>query len=285
MLKKTSLYVLFAIIILSLAIFAGCSDDDDDDNGDTPIEGELLINYVMLDEPYVKDFSNMNPVELDGEVVIPLVDFISIQELNDHLEDPVDAAINDYRYRIYGDDGFYAYMKRYSRGAQDNSWEHLQHAYVRPGDNQILFDYTEEEENQVGIVGAHKVKNAAKIRFMRERFSICDTAGTEIGEFYFSDHDTTLNATFQDTLDAYQLTDIVGNSGWDGTYADYGYRLVGADGWDGFKVYSWERLEQGYWIWEDQKTDFAVESSGKNKIKDLAKIQLRPASEINEDVQ
>ena len=211
-----------------------------------------------------------------------------LSELNANLatqeDGPISATVNDYRYRIYSyEDGFYAYLKRKKASSgypQDNTWEHLEHGYFRPEDDQVFF-----EADLEGIRGAHAIKKAGTIRFMRERFAICDTAGAEIGEFFFSEHDTTLNVTFQDTLDAYKLTDIILNStNWDKNPEDYGYKLIASDGY-GVKVYSWARLAQGYWIWEEQMTNFDVASTGKNKIKDLAKIQLKPLSEINEEEQ
>jgi hypothetical protein len=233
----------------------------------------LAIQHVLLEESYVKNFDEMETVEMADEPSIMLDNFIDIEELNRQLiaqgETPVKLSDkSDYRYRIYGADGFYAYkMRRRRTEAKDNSWHEMQNGYIRIEDRKVNFD-----EYLPDVVDPHNIKDAVRIRWIRDRISICDTAGV-IGEFYCSEWDTTLMHSFRDSIPSYRLSDIVLAVLDSSQVKKYDYSLISSNNVDKISTQNWKQLEKIYWLWDEQMV-YPENLETQTKVKDLARIKL-----------
>lgn len=254
------------VVSACLVLLTACSKNEDDGldpiGGGDPIEIVVrLMEYdTIADDSVVFDISTMTTVTVDSVEVVPLsllvtTDLIPMYDNGtpDNDSDDIDRRAL-YGYRIIGSDGFSAHV---SRGEEDNRWEHMEMGGISLDEVKSVFDPS------LGLPGRYGVSGVAAIEIYRmfDLVSDTDTTMIELAE----QEDTTWNDTA-----AVALQTLVATLDSPESYA---YTIAAIDDYTGISPIAYDTLTTGYWLLEEDRTQFEPDLGGRSRIRLVKMIE------------
>lgn len=255
--------VLRFILLVSVAIVAGCSDKGD--NGAGPDPGPAVSIHVVLGELTDSVAASELPRDtIDGEPAVRLSAFVRPEFLPPYIDK--DDVAHDTRglhaYRLVGADGFNPHD---NRGYQDNTWAQLDLGYYLIDEDRVVFP-----DESIDLPGAFNVKSLRTIRVFRKIDVVTDTV-----------------TTFREIEDlpVVQVQNLEGQPEnaiglWEciappyvSEPATHQYQLRSVDAFSPPAI-TWAQLRTGYWLLTTQRTVFTATelNQGKYKVSALEAI-------------
>ena len=265
--KKLWLLLLLGLFIL----FTACSEKDDDNPTGPSNQPQPPAMATIADTAFT--ISTNVPAEWlatitysDQQVQAASLAHYVDKSVTDQLTTISDTtgAIDSrtlYAYQLISTDGFTPRNKHYN----DLYWTDITAGYLLPSvDFRTYFPST-------SIPTAFDVKNIATIKAYRV-FNVVSPTDTVMFELNSLTATTHLNYSNAEEK-AYKLQDLITNY-VTATPANYKYRLIAVDGYS--KEYTWEQIQQGYWLTQSNKTIFDVEGmeNSAKKFKHIKAIEL-----------
>jgi len=254
-------FVVFVIMVISL--FSCSSDNVNNPNDEV---GSIIISFK--DQSETVDFKDYDKITIEGEDCIKLSDLVESVFFDSLIIQYPDIFV----FRPIGSDGFYANIKGYG----DNTYNHIQHGYIKVSNRLIVFD------EGLDVKNGHSIKDTENIRILRKidiesQASALDTTGVfaleDLTEVTYSDPED----TEYDQQKSIKLSEIIEEIVSDPD--NFNYQLLGANGWLSPLIFSWDEMQAGYFLIDMEKSKFNPDLGGKSRVRNLAKIIVIDKSE------
>jgi len=268
--------ILTLLLVLALFMFSGCSEKDSTGPDNPQPEAPALADNFDLEIVLPDSLEQYDSQDVDYEGVnttgYSLAQFVGQSEVNQYLDVEQFDSRTLFAYEIVSSDDDGNWSPRL-RGMPDLAWSQFSSGYILPAESAKAF-FPDEL-----IAGTYNVKYATYFRLYRKIDTSLDGTSTtyETGAFptteitYIKNDETFVEQGFP-------LTNLISDYVTD-DQENYSYRFVAGDGWendDTDNIFSWEDLQNGYWLTELDRAVFLNEDTTLKwkSVKYVESIQL-----------
>ncbi|MFO7896968.1 MAG: hypothetical protein R6U84_08550 [Candidatus Cloacimonadales bacterium] len=257
--KQNAILTLF--ILLGIILFTGCSEKDSTGPDNPQPEAPALADSLDLEIILPDSLQQYTSEEVDYDGVsttgYALAQFISETVVNEYLEVEQFDARPLFAFELVSSDADDNWSPR-ERGMPDLSWQQFSSGFILPAESAKAY-FPDEL-----IAGTYNVKFATYFRLYRKIDTVLDGSITTFETNAFPTTEITYIKNDETLLEpGFPLTNLISDYVTD-DQDNYTYRFIAADGGendDTGNIFSWQDLQNGYWLTEKERAIFLNEDS------------------------
>ena len=261
-------------ILLMVSLFTGCSDSTDPGSEAPP--APVLSQTVDIEFTIPADFSALEATEVDYNGLLTngyaLDQFIPEADVNTYMDEDSFDCRKLFAIEIMSNDEDGNWTPR-DNDETDLRWDLFETGYLLPDEKGRTFFEDELITNTFNVKYAYYFKLYRKIDVeLNGATTTFEPGAFTTSEITYTKDDETITAI------GFPLSNLISDFVTD-HQDEHTYHLIAADNWendDTFNLFSWEDIQGGYWLTEENKAIFLDEENATKwkSVKVLEKIEL-----------